>query len=675
MNIRRYEYNKAHMTRTYLSLLAIFAFGCSDPASAPDGDVDLDGGVDHDAGSHMGGAALDLVSVEDATHVAVQTGDWTVSTTWEGGLIPDIGARVRIPADIVVRVDSVLTPEFKTVRVDGTLRFATDVDTELRVDTLVTTHTGTLEIGTEETPIDDIVTARLTFADDGPIDRSWDPTLVSRGALLHGRTTIFGAQKLPFSTLAEFPQAGDTSVVLSSEPSGWRAGDTIAIAGTNASDPASDETRVITSIENNMVRFETPLVRDHAAPQTDLDVHVANLTRNVQFSSETTERGQRGHVMIMHTNNATIHHAWFDDLGRADKALGYDDLEFPDLDPNLSPIELGGTNVRGRYSLHFHKGGTSRTSTPAIVNGCVVTDDPGWAYVNHSSHVEFTNNVSHNIVGAAYYTEAGDEIGAFIGNIALRTVNPNMPLLGDEEVDPDAREERQDYGFQGDGMWFHGPNVRVEDNVISGASGHAYIWWPEGLLERAADGSTAKVFHDTDNVPNGELIGPPGTRMQIMDVPVGSFIRNVAYSATKGIQIFYLHTEFFGDGLHIEDGTIDPPATYDAQLRSTFSDSVVWGIRQVAFGAPYNNRITVERLRVVGDGAPTLIGVDLGHFMNEFGIVLDNLSVEGCDIGVRITAEGEVSLNGGTFSNNGTDIQYIIPDEDGGGEIVSGPEE
>ena len=608
------------------------------------------------------------------THTAVQSGPWNSRATW-GGNAPSNGAFVKIPSGITVTVDSVVSARLETVRIDGTLSFANSVNTQLNLDNLVSNCGGTLQIGTAQAPINANVEAKIVFIDDGPMDRSLDPAMLGRGAILHGRTEIYGASKLPFTTVAQFPKAGDKFIQLEAVPTGWRIGDSIVIAGTIANNPSSDEKRVISSINGKQVSFTTPLERDHAAPKSDLKVHVANLTRNVRIYSESQSIPRRGHFMIMHTNNAAIHHAWFDDMGRSDKALGYNDFAFPDLDPRLDPIPLGGDNIRGRYSLHFHKGGTKKGSKPGVVNGTVVTDDPGWAFVNHSSHVEFTNNVSHNIVGAAYYTEAGDEIGAFVGNIALRTVNPKMPLLGgpdSEEVDPDAREGRQDFGFQGDGMWFHGPNVRVENNVISGASGHAFIWWPEGLLEVSPEGKMVKIFHDTENVPNGHLIGPAGTKMQIMDVPMGTFKGNTAYSATKGVQIFYLHTEFFGNGLHIEDGTIDPPASYDAQLRSTLSDTTLWHMDQVAFAAPYCNRITAQGLRIVGDGDPTTIGIDFGHFQNDIGNIITNPSVEGFGIGVRLTTQGEVSLSGGSFSNNGTDVQYIIPDEDGGGTIVTG---
>ncbi|QDG74734.1 hypothetical protein FJ695_01995 [Labrenzia sp. PHM005] len=614
--------------------------------------------------------SMKLVSLDQVTHTAISSGDWSNPATWSNGVVPTQWAKVHIPAGIEVRVDSSLDTPVKTVRVDGTLSFATDTSTQLKVDTLVTTTSGHLVMGTAEQPVADTVTAKIVFADDGAIDKTWDPSLISRGALLHGKTTINGAAKSGFEVVEAFPMAGDTSLTLKTAPTGWAVGDTIVIAGTDPKNPATDEKVKIIAIDGAKITFDKALTLDHAAPRADLNVHVANLSRNVEFSSENEALAHRGHVMFMHTNDADVNYAAFDDLGRSDKSVPYNDLEFPDLNPNLPPLDLGGDNVRGRYAVHVHKGGTDAEGAPAKINGSVVTDAPGWGFVNHSSNVDFTNNVTHNITGAAYYTEAGDEIGSFIKNIALRTVNPKDPLNSEEDVDPDAREGRQDYGFQGDGFWFHGPNVKVEGNVVSGASGHAYIWWPEGLLEKAPDGSTSKVFHDTANVPNGGLIGPAGTKMQIMDVPIGSFTGNEGYSSTKGIQIFYLHTEFFGNGLHLEDGTIDPPAAYDAQLRSTLSNSTIWNVEQSAFAAPYANRLTLDNLRFVGNGDSKTVGLDLAHFQNELGLEVRNVTIDGFGVGMKLTTEGQVSVMGTTFANNGTNVQNIRPNEDGPGTIV-----
>jgi len=609
-------------------------------------------------------AKMDLVPLDQVTHSAVSSGSWSTPSTWNTGSVPQAGSRVHIPEGLSVEIDGVNQEPIKTVRIDGTLSFATNSDTEFKVDTLVSSRSGRLIMGSPEAPIAKDVVAKLTFTDDGPIDRNWDPNLVSRGALLHGKTTIFGASKKPYSAVSTFPRAGDRSVTLKQAPSGWEIGDTIVIAGTDPKVPTSDEKVSITDIDGKVISFYPPLLNDHVPPRNDLELHVANLTRNVRLSSESSAIKRRGHLMFVHNNNANINFAAFNKLGRVDKTIEYDDFSFPDLDPNLKAIALGGDNVRGRYAVHFHKGGTDKSGSPAQVRGNVVTQSAGWGFVNHSSYVNFSDNVTYDVVGAAYYTEAGDEIGAFINNIAIRTVNSDVTLIGNPEHDaPDVREGRQDYGFQGDGFWFHGPNVRVEGNIVSGTSGHAYIWWPEGLLEAGSDRSVAKVFHDTANVPNGHLIGPAGTRMQIMDVPIGSFVGNKAYSVARGIQIFYLHTEFFGDGLHVEDGTINPPEAYDAQLRSTLKDSTIWNVGFEAVAIPYVNRVTLENLRLVGNGLPNTVGVNVAHFENLIGLELKNLVVEDFAVGLKVTTEGEVTIEGGSLSND-VDTQWVIPVEE-----------
>ena len=67
--------------------------------------------------------------------------------------------------------------------------------------------------------------------------------------------------------------------------------------------------------------------------------------------------------------------------------------------------------------------------SPALVEGCVVNNDPGWAYVNHSSRVDFVRNISYDVVGGAFNTEAGNETGSFIENIAIRTINNQNPIM------------------------------------------------------------------------------------------------------------------------------------------------------------------------------------------------------------------------------------------------------
>ena len=98
--------------------------------------------------------------------------------------------------------------------------------------------------------------------------------------------------------------------------------------------------------------------------------HLANLTRNVEFSSESTQLDRRGHVMLMHTRDALdIANAAFRDLGRTDKLKVVDP---PYFEEDGTFVEGTGTNQSGRYSVHFHRNGVDRLTAPARVSGSVV---------------------------------------------------------------------------------------------------------------------------------------------------------------------------------------------------------------------------------------------------------------------------------------------------------------
>ena len=46
--------------------------------------------------------ALGLVSIDKATHIAVASGDWSDACVWDGGVLPEDGARVVIPEGIAI---------------------------------------------------------------------------------------------------------------------------------------------------------------------------------------------------------------------------------------------------------------------------------------------------------------------------------------------------------------------------------------------------------------------------------------------------------------------------------------------------------------------------------------------------------------------------------------------
>ena len=675
-----------------------------------------------------------------ATITATTSGNWSSSSTW-GGSLPIDDARVLIPNGVTVTVDGIITAAFKSIRIadGGKLRFATNVNTELRTEYLFSAMTGTLEIGTNANKIATNVTANLVFAERGGTTSTFDPERFAPGAVLMGPTTMHGAAKTSWLTLQTHPSAGATQFVLKSAPSGWQVGDKIVVAGTDPITNASisstaefekDEVVTVTGVSGNTVTFTPALVRDHKAPTqaSDLEVHVANLSRNIIVSSENTSvtsisgefRKPRGHLMFMHNLNVDLKYVEANNLGRTDKTTILDDWDFAELarDQNTgSPVPNGGRNPRGRYSFHFHRGGLNTNvhpakpitplPTPASVEGCVVNNDPGWGYVNHSSRVDFVKNVSYNVVGGAFNTEAGNETGSFIENIAIRTVNPQNPIMSaprprDSYVhgDPtsslaDLKEGRQDFAWQGDGFWLHGTGVTVQGNVVAGCTGHAYVYWVDGLIEKGmgmARGDIDAHVPAADFPTQNQVLKDwknqyPNFSLDIWYLQARPFANNTAYNFPRGVQTYYVHTELHHrpDPEEADAETVfnDTPPTYKDQLNLIFDNTILWNIGRVGFEHNHTANVTIQNSRIVGYGSrtgfenygpnpapdfvpyePEVIGLDLDYYFNTHRWTLNNNTVEGFAgnaIGIALPINAQVTINGGSFNNSGTDILIGTP--------------
>lgn len=615
-----------------------------------DGDTDDDADDSGEGGGQpisttpLHESVMALVSSDLATNTVTQSGDWSRPETWSNNQVPSANARIVIPQGVTLTVDSVMPQEFKTIRVEGTLNFATDRNTELRVDTLVTTRTGRLEIGTAANPIAPDVVARVVFIDDGAIDRSADPAQVGRGAILMGETEIHGAAATHQLALAVHPTAGATTLELNAVPVGWKVGDEVVVTGTQG--PTSDEVRTISALNGSSITLSAPLGQDHVPPRSDLNVYVANTTRNVEFTSENTATARRGHVMFMHTNNATVRNAKFTELGRTDKKIPLDDFnfEFPEEAVGnrtsagvVFNVTAGaGNNVRGRYPVHFHRGGTTPGSAPATVDGNVIVGSPGYGYVNHSANVNITNNVSYNVHGSAYYTEAGDEIGSIANNIAIRTVNPDFRLEENGEISVDLRADVQDFGVDGDAFWLSGHLVSLTNNIASGASGHGLIIWSDGLVEPDRGRTTVR----TADIANGDLI-PNRETIPVWWAPLAEVSNNEASNATIGFRARYIHSStYLGDvGSPFHE---PPPQAYLDTLQPVIDGLIVWGSRDGAL-LNYNERLSLKNARMIGIGAPYVrqggttdlgVGIDMHNDVSRGPGVVENVTVEGFNMGI-----------------------------------------
>jgi hypothetical protein len=623
-------------------------------------------------------AVLALVPRLDATSVAVRSGNWSDPTIWADGTVPAAGDDVLIVDGRTVAYDLENPAALGTIRVDGMLWFVPGVNTRVVADTIVVSPGGTFQVGTANEPIRADVTARIEFT-GGAIDTAWDPYLLSRGLVSHGTFHVVGAAKTGHLALAGPALAGADELVLSRVPEGWRVGDRIVLGGTSMDPNGSDadhsrfrdEVLEITSITGDRVRFlnrtrpadqgRTTLIWDHKAPEGyGLDIYVANTTRNIVFDTLTgpsTPIAQRGHVMLMHSNDVAVYAAEFRDLGRTDKKRLV-------TDPVVSAdgvLQRGGENPRARYALHFHRTGIGNLDSPGVaVINCSVVGSPGWGFVNHDSHVDFTDNVAFDVVGAAYSTENGDELGSFRNNISIATTGDARPDL---DFDGSDRVSAFDFGFNGEAFWIQGsPGVSMENNIaISAAGGGVNVF-------SGVDGIKPRLF-PVSNVSDPELrksLQAAGlTQVSVHQLPMPRLAGMRVYNSLYGI-IFWNHMRqaLSTNGLMTYTGGAATNAAHEG--RTVIDDFSLWGIYGTGTFAQYSGQISYRNGLVLGNPASPVPfvghingqgrGVGLHSNAAARDIEYLNLRVEGFDRAVRIVDDGQIEsgsrIVGGYFANN-----------------------
>lgn len=581
-------------------------------------------------------AALEeLVPDSDATHVAIASGNWSDENVWREGLVPTDGARVLISAGLKLTVDARLAVRLHSIGVRGTLNFAEDRSTRLIAETIAVFPNGLFEIGTEESPIRDDVTAELVIADLGPVDRSQDVFALGRGLIVASQLRMYGATKTAFTTLLGGVGVGTAKLRMSNGvPADWRVGDQLVLAGTS-SNAAEDERLTLLGIDGDAVVVR-PLAFAHLLPETTnpldrpLRIHLANLTRNVVVKSENAQLDRRGYVSVLGTDDVQIKFSAFLELGRTTKLVPVNDVLFDDAGRVISGT---GTNPRGRYALSFERAGVIRDGRAAFVRGSVVSGSPGWGFVNHSSEVNFIDNVSYDVSGAGFVAEAGNEIGSFIGNLAIRG---HGTAAGYND-----RYDLSDFGHQGDGFWIQSPGVTVEGNAASGMRGNGLILYSRGIAEWDKQDDRLPLDQSTpflaSNLEDPE-IAAGGDMVVVYDVPVRHFNNNEAYGSTTGITIDDIYYRHFTDFDRV------PHA-----IRSSISNLTTWS-SSIGLHIGHVHRTDFSGLVAIGRTTrPT--GYGIRAHLSGSSLTFRDSYVEGFLYGLTVPRRGVNRIDGGYFNN------------------------
>jgi hypothetical protein len=634
-----------------------------------------------------------LVPDSALTYISVpSTGPipWSQASTWQyvgpasvpHSAIPGADANVLISENSVVIVDGIQTAPVHTIRTDGTLRFDPHANTLLLVDTIIVEPEGVFQMGTDPTKpdplsptgmgqrIDADKSAKVIFADHVPIDVGWDPLQFSRGLVSHGEVSIFGTTVTSFVQLAVDAKAKDKSLVLSSAPVGWKAGDRLVLTGDTASNSKGvnrDEEVQIVSIATDTANRTVVTITDPKLPawaglkyaHSVASGYVADVSRNATFESQNVNVvARRGHVMFMHNEDVHVDAAGFYGLGRTDKRNSIDDpvlspdpdkpgqfttdvidsktgkrVMVPVVDAAGNPVKVDGVvqlqvartglNPRGRYAVHFHRAGLDDHDHPATIVDSSVVDSPGWGIVNHSSNVDVEGNVVFNAVGAAYVTEAGDELGTFNGNIAIKSTGSGAGI--------ESRQEVQDFGHQGDGFWLQGGNVTVTNNVVSGQRHSGYVFFPRGLVQKGLGTTQIEV----DHLVNPAWAAPGQTMIDVGRVPLRKFQGNIAFGSGDGMETWFTLLDVNGRS---------------PDQRNVIEDLTVFATSGRGIFTPYTNLTTLKNVTVMGNvNSPSSTAIGRNDVTKN--IVYDQVHAEGWEIGIDVPVNGVNQINGGYFNN------------------------
>ena len=421
-------------------------------------------------------------------------GLWSDGATWNTGKVPTNGDNVRIPEGITVVYDVTdNAPKLNTVRVDGRLLFHSCKSSLMRVDTLLST--GVIRAGWTDSPQPIYTNVTIEFT-NSPINTSLDPSQFGKGWLAYGPSYIYGMPRSPFVSTITKLSPGATSIQVNGELANWSVNDELLVVGTN---PRKDESEVrkiskIASLGNNSfsITFDQALQYTHTNSDDRFPYHIANLTRNVTFVSEDknkplTQSQTWGHVMFMHNPSASINYASFDSLGRTRKFELLDDTTKDDK----GTVTHVGTNVRGRYALHFHRTGNSPGSLAGYVEGSVVRNSPSWGISNHSSNLISVANITYHVLGAGYMTETSTELGFAGKGGRYNAESMYISTYGSKDylgVENGDRANRNDFGVEGFGLWAGAPLVVYDGNIISTSA----ITYPTSIDSSTFKGTTDK---------------------------------------------------------------------------------------------------------------------------------------------------------------------------------------
>lgn len=370
-----------------------------------------------------------------AAITSAQSGDWSDTDTWTGGVVPVEGDTVTIQNGHTVTIDDLAaatiivgadtTTAAINIAAGGKLQYLSTatVDHILQLKGDIKVY-GTLEIGTDSNPI--------------PITRTFTIKLNYSASLVAGEfgliaydgstVTMRGATRTYVKCKLNTDEAAGQTVLGVDTDTGWKQDDEVCIAGTTRTYTQNEKRTLASDAGANSITVTSGLSYAHDGT-SPVQADIGLLTRNVKITSYNAT--YNGYILINATAIVTLKYIQISEIGYAatDKfgivvktTTGSVTISYCSIEANAYGIRgssaLTGTityndNILYNTDSYFmYIEGSSTTSTWNVYNNLCIRNAGTGIYLV-SGRINFYDNIIANVNGTSINTSSGYNLLSF----------------------------------------------------------------------------------------------------------------------------------------------------------------------------------------------------------------------------------------------------------------------